>query len=272
MPSKVEERRMTPPKLHLNILGPYIEITRPLGGIVMGIAVTVGEIAALGYIPPFYDMIIGFGMFFFLMDAAFVFNDYVDIDIDRMNVPQAGVLAFLAAILGLSYILYGKKTGILGNMTVAFCVAIPPVFGGYLAAGSVNVLIVMISLLIFLSSVGGEIVQGIADIQGDRIADVRSVALVHGHQRAAFLACGFFALTALVGPLLFLFVCGGSGIFFIPVILIADVGVIYSSAVLLRNPTEEIALTVRHQVNVWMILGLLAFFVIAISLSLVSDT
>lgn len=264
----------------------------------MGLSSIVGQIIALEDIPPFQDMITGFSLFFFWTSAAFVFNDYMDAEIDKINVPGRpipaglisrrsalyfGVLLSLIGILFLSlmplkavmaalaaasvFFLYtpvGKRSGLPGNMMVAFCVSVPPVCGA-LMVGSINIIIVAVFLLTFLSSTGREITQGIADMKGDRMGKVKSLALVHGPRAAAVIASLFFALTALVGPLLFVIVFEGTNSPLILLILLAEIGFFYSSVILLRNPGKDVALHVCSQVTMWMVTGLVVFFAVGIS-------
>lgn len=255
----------------------------------------LGEIIALGGVPTTKQASLGFFSALLLVASSFVLNDYLDVEVDRVNCPDrpipAGlvskraaliystilavsgsalamilgffpfVLALLTFLLSVWYSLSGKQTGVVGNMTVAFCVAQPFVYGAMIATSSLNLSIIMIFLLAFLSNAGREVANGIVDATGDAIKNVRSIAIVHGSRAAALLASVFFLLTAITGPILSWYSSGSLGDLdrtILPII-VAEIGFVYSSVHLIRNPNRKAALKVAKQANVWMILVVLTF-------------
>jgi len=257
--------------------------------------VVLGEVIALGSVPTTRQVTLGFLSSFFLTASSFVLNDYLDVEVDRINCPgrpiPAGLISersallygtilavtgsLLAMVLGLYpfavalltflisvwYSLSGKQTGLLGNMTVAFCVAQPFAYGAIISTGSLNMTIVMIFLLTFLSNAGREVANGIADAAGDATKNVRSVAIIYGSKAAALLASTFFLLTAITGPIISWCSYGSLGSLnpaILPII-VAEIGFVYSSVYLTRNPNPDAALKVAKQTNIWMIIVVISF-------------
>ena len=93
------------------------------------------------------------------------------------------------------YSMWGKKTGLLGNIMVSTCIALPFIYGGLLSGKIWRSL--SFSLIAFLSNIGREITKGIVDVAGDESAGVNTVAVFYGADRAANLATIFF-LSAVV--------------------------------------------------------------------------
>jgi geranylgeranylglycerol-phosphate geranylgeranyltransferase len=283
---------MTPPK-SVSKISAYAKIIRPVNAVMMGLAVIVGEVAIAGGIPDAFQMLFGFFVSFFLTASAMVMNDIVDIEIDRINAPDrplpsgavsknaatvlgvmlvffgvlsavpistyAIILAIFTFIISLSYNLYGKKLGLPGNMMVAFCIAVPFLFGGIAVSSTINVTIIVFFLLAFLASVGREVTKGIADIEGDKIKGIKTIALVNGAKTAALGAAIFYILPVLITPIPYIW--GNIGIFYMLIVLIVDAGFVYSSVYIIRNQSKEAALKVKTQARIWMLLALVAFFV-----------
>ncbi|MBM5804730.1 MAG: hypothetical protein FJZ49_01440 [Candidatus Verstraetearchaeota archaeon] len=284
---------MTPQKSPSSLLRAFLRMVRPVNFIMMGVAVIVGEVAILGGIPSLSQMFYGFIVSSFLTASSMVINDIVDLDIDRINAPDrplpsgmiskrsalifggfltilgiaaaiplsiyAVVIAVLTFIVSLSYNLYGKKIGLPGNMMVSFCVAVPFLFGGIAVANTIDITIAVFFLLAFLANVGREITKGIADMEGDRLKKIRTVALVYGTKTAAWAAALFYITAVLITPLPYIF--GNLGLYYAMIVLVVDAGFVYSSFFIIRDQSKEAALKVKTQAMLWMILALLAFFV-----------
>jgi geranylgeranylglycerol-phosphate geranylgeranyltransferase len=148
--------------------------------------------------------------------AANAWNDYLDVEIDRINQPQrplpAGKVSLRAArwfsfvltmlslvtasfinlpafliALACNAILYIyslrlKSTVLLGNATVATVSALSAIFGG-VAAGNV-VPTLWLALIIFLGIMGREVLKTMADYEGDLSQRCRTVATVWGRRKA----------------------------------------------------------------------------------------
>lgn len=259
--------------------------------LMIGFAVIVGELIASSTVPA-GAALSGFMTGFLLLASSMVLNDYFDREIDRINEPErplpagvikapealsfsiilgaigfwfasnSGVATILIALVSVVVmVLYNariKKTGLLGNVFVSTNVAIPFIYGGFVVASPTWSLGIF-SLLAFLSSMGREIVKGIVDVTGDAAKGVKSVAATKGNMKAAKYGIGFFiAAVALSGlPL----IVGLVSHYYIPLVVICDIGFLLTAYSLLTNPSPANAKRSKNYVLIWMTFGLLAFVV-----------
>ena len=66
----------------------FLTIIRPINSLMIGFAVIVGEVLALNSLPNLNLMILGFLTGFLISSSSMVFNDYFDLEVDRVNVPN----------------------------------------------------------------------------------------------------------------------------------------------------------------------------------------
>jgi geranylgeranylglycerol-phosphate geranylgeranyltransferase len=258
----------------------------------IGLAVLVAETIGLGRLPSPTQAFFGFLTAFLLLAGTMVFNDIQDVQVDRVNSPGRpipsgkvtirkayglsivlsalalisslvlGILTFLTAIVALVLMAYyntrGKKTGLPGNAVVSFNVALPFFFGG-LAVNSLRPLLFTFFLLAFLANTAREVAKGIADVAGDSSKGVMTIAVTQGPKRAAELAAALFVVAVLLSFLAPVFDQRVS-LFYYPGVVIADLGFLYSSYRLVRDPTAATVRRVKSQVLLWMLLGLVGFF------------
>ncbi len=221
-------------------LYPVLAIGRPLNSAMMGFAVVVGASLATGGAPwsvGWDRLLAGFSTGFFYTMASMVHNDIVDYRIDSVNAPWrplpsgmvsmstawvllaayaalgfasslylgpiAAASALAAFLAALAYNRWGKRSGLPGNMLVAFIVSFPIIYGGIVASNLTSSL-ASFWLVIFLAVVGREIAKGIPDIEGDSIAGVKTIAVTHGPEKAALAASAMYlsAVTASLAPLI----------------------------------------------------------------------
>ena len=164
-------------------------------------------------------------------------NDYRDIEIDRINQPQrplpsgmvspraalvfsiamavlsivvaalispaALAIAILSNALLYIYSVWLKSTVLLGNMTVALISAMSPIFGG-VAAGNHQPSL-WLGAIIFVGILGREILKTLADYDGDLAHNVRTIATAWGPRPARisfFVNLGVTAILSLTPYLL----------------------------------------------------------------------
>lgn len=258
----------------------------------MGLAVLVGEAIAYGVLQ-LYPALLGFTTAFTLTGASMASNDYWDRGADAVNAPSrpivsglisarlallyaftlivvglsaallSGVLSFLIAAASLSVsLLYnyrGKRLGLVGNFMVSACIAIPLVYGGFLHGGVASGmgLLLFFDSLVFLANTGREVNKGMADVEGDRLSGVRTVAISFGSRAASFVAAGLYLSAAALS--VFPWVLELVPWIYLPLVAVADAGFGASSFILLRDYSKKSALRVKRMVLIWMLLGLLAF-------------
>ncbi|MGB9853821.1 MAG: geranylgeranylglycerol-phosphate geranylgeranyltransferase [Candidatus Bathyarchaeales archaeon] len=280
----------------------FIRVMRPVNCLMMGFAVLVGAALtnskALGN--SWQNLIYGFSTGFLLTAASMVINDYYDREIDALNEPsrpipsglikpkEALAFAFLLTVLGLitafltntpaiscfatallfwfisaTYVTVGKRTGLPGNFLVSACVSAPFVYGSLTIANEIKPNIWIFVSMVFLSNTGREITKGIVDVQGDKTRNVKTLAVRYGERKAAFVAAAFYLLAVALTPLPPLL--NLVSIWFIPLVVITDAGLVASSAMLLRDYSRENSRKVKNQALVWFFTGLIAFLVGSLS-------
>jgi geranylgeranylglycerol-phosphate geranylgeranyltransferase len=264
----------------------------------MGFAVIVGAaLASLSaLISSLPNLAYGFATGFMLTAASMAINDYYDREIDAVNEPNrpipsgavkpkealafASVLtaigfstayltsifclltAVIAWLLFVTYTTVGKRSGLPGNFLVSTCVTIPFIYGSIAIVAGVGLNVLLFASMAFLSNTGREITKGIVDVKGDMTANVKTMAVRYGEKRAAIAAASFYVLAVLLSPIPWLLRL--VSFWFIPPVLITDVGLAASSFMLLKDYSRENARKIKKNVLLWFIIGLLAFIVGAI--------
>ncbi len=162
--------------------------------------------------------------------SANAWNDYRDIDIDRINQPQrplpSGMVSLRAALIfsivlaALSIVLAAlispvalaiaagsiillyiysvwlKSTILLGNATVALISALSPIFGG-VAAGNVGPSL-WLGAIVFVGIFGREVLKTLADYEGDKAHNVRTISTAVGPRAARTIFYFLLGATAIV--------------------------------------------------------------------------
>ena len=269
----------------------YFEIMRPVNSVMVGVAIIVGALitGGLDLLGDLSVLLYSFVTGFTLTGASMAINDYYDRAIDAINEPkrpipsgrvspQSAILftaflsvvglassfmisysalgvAFFAWVVMMMYSMWGKRTGFLGNLMVSSCIALPFIYGGLLSGRIMASF--SFSLLAFLSNTGREITKGIMDIQGDKSAGIRTIAVVHGASRAADIATLFFiaAVASSVVPVYL----GLVSFWYIPFVLITDAGLIVSSYQIIGDPSRKTSRNIKTRILYLMIIGLIGF-------------
>ncbi len=280
----------------MNKLSGFIHLMRPVNCAMMGFAVFVGAILAsplLGSLN-WLNILLGFLTGFTFCAAAMVINDYYDRKIDSINEPQRPIpsgtvtpreaIAFMTALiivgaifavlvqpygwicLGVAaaslaitatYLTVGKRSGLPGNFLVSACVAIPFIYGSVTAIGNVGLNVMLFASMAFLSNTGREITKGIVDVKGDSAGGVKTLAVRFGEKSAAAIAVVFYVSAVVLTPVTWLM--GLVGFWFIPFVLVTDIGLIACSAILLLDNSREKARKIKKIVLLLFLFGLLAY-------------
>ncbi len=275
----------------MGIINGLIQLIRPLNCFAMGFAVLVGVSLTgfnnISWLNLLYGALTGFT----LTGAAMAVNDYYDYDIDRINEPTrpipsgivskktalvfTGILtalglffaylvsiyclifAFAAWVIMATYSTVGKRSGFFGNLLVSACVAAPFLYGSLVATSTIMSNVILFASMAFLSNTGREIAKGIVDVQGDRSYHIKTLAVVFGERKAALAASAFFIFAVCLSPLPLIFDL--VSFLFIPFVLVTDVGLIWCSFSLFKNPSRENSRKVKKIVLFLFIFGLLSF-------------
>jgi geranylgeranylglycerol-phosphate geranylgeranyltransferase len=261
----------------------------------MGLAVITGALILQQSIS-FPPLLLGFVTAFTLTGAIMVTNDYWDRFVDAVNEPGrpipsgristdealiyaltliiAGltsayltnlaclVVSVISLLISLTYNTKGKQAGLLGNFMVSAIVVIPLIYGGVIYKGF-NIpqqeitLTIVFSLMVFLSITGREITKGISDMEGDKIRNIKTIALKYDRKTAAVMSSTFYLLAVVLSIIVWFSELVSW--LYIPIVIIADLGFIWSSLLLIRDYSRQNAKKIKKTVLVWMLIGLLAF-------------
>lgn len=209
-----------------------IQLIRPELPLAAGVCVVVGQAVALGKFPPISMMGLGFLLGFFLSSSAMVFNDYFDLEVDRINAPQrpyasgvlsqtemivlgglAAVLGWVVAlvihpivfvlgliiwILGFLYNWKLKAAGLWGNLIVSTSVAMTIILGGVSVGQAANPMVWIFGLIAFVFDLAEEIAGDAMDIEGDQKRSSKSIAILYGKKTALRISSGLFGVMILL--------------------------------------------------------------------------
>ncbi|MBE0643195.1 MAG: UbiA family prenyltransferase, partial [Bacteroidetes bacterium] len=241
---------------------------------------------------------LGFLSIFFISATALILNDYFDYEIDLVNAPArplpsgmvtkrdvlalsivvallgfaASALISLTALLvavavwlvGVGYNWRFKRTGLPGNLMVAFSVGMTFVYGGIAVGRTGEILVWWFGLLAMLFDLGEEIAADAMDAEGDRLIGSRSLAIVIGQRNALKVSAGIFAGVVLVSLLPFA-LQWLEPIYLIPMMLM-DTVIVVSVSRLLSPSAEHPRRFIR-----WIYLGgsfsILLFIVMRLAVS-----
>jgi geranylgeranylglycerol-phosphate geranylgeranyltransferase len=176
---------------------------------------------------------------FLVTGAGNAINDYFDLEIDRINKPErpissgkislrtalyfslalfsvgtllaasinliCGVIAFVNSLLLIYYASSLKRTALLGNISVGYLTGSTFLFGGavFFENDGINGVFVLF-LLATLATVAREIVKDIEDIEGDREDGARTLPIIVGAKKAAYVASLIGLVAVLASPLPYL--------------------------------------------------------------------
>jgi len=249
----------------------FYDLVRPELPAAAGICVVAGELLGLGRLPSAGELVLGFLAGFFVSGSEMVFNDYFDVDVDRVNRPErplpsnrvtpneamafasvlsaagfvasallsAASLALIAAVwvVGFLYNWRFKEAGLLGNLMVSFSVAMTFVFGGVGVAGLANGVVLVFGASAFVFDLSEEISSGIMDAAGDEKRSVRSLARVKG--RAFAMRVSGLLLVLFVALTLVPYLAGWLGLAYIAMVTVVDLAVAVIGLSLVRSDTTE---------------------------------
>lgn len=270
-----------------------IRLIRPVNCFMIGFAILVGALIGGGVniLNSPGELFLAFLTGFTLAGSAMAINDYYDREIDAINEPQRPipsgavtpaealtVFIFLSAIglvsswiIGLghtviaaitwvaliTYSTVGKRTGLPGNFIVSTCIAFPFVYGGIMNFDSNLDLIFLFAFIAFLTNMGREVTKGIVDVDGDAAMGIRTVAVSRGAVTAAWVSVFFYVFAVVVSfipPFLEMV-----SLWYVPFVAFTDLGLIYLSLSLVREPSGENSRKVKTHVFILMLSGLLGF-------------
>jgi geranylgeranylglycerol-phosphate geranylgeranyltransferase len=269
-----------------SIVKAWLSIARVGNDLALGIATVIGYI--LGGGTKFIDIVIVFIVGFLLGAGGNIVNDYFDRYVYAINKPWRpipsglisaktayrvsvslliigtlisfylsyvnGIIAFIASLLVYLYSYKLKKTLLLGNMVVAFLVALSIIFGG--VAAIMNIDIIIASLFAFLLNVGREFLKGIEDVEGDKAMGIKTIATVYNTFTAYVLA--FIVFLILVAISFIPYIMLRYSIIYLILALGVDLTVLFSLYIT-RDLSPSNAFKATRLLKLSVFLGLFAF-------------
>ena len=261
-----------------------------------GLCAVLGQLLALGTLPTIVEIILGFLSVFFISAAALILNDYFDIESDRINAPDrplpsglvtkqdvilltagvtllgliTGFLISWAAVLvimvvwivGFLYNWRFKKVFLLGNLMVSLSVGMTFIFGGVSVNRPFSPLVWFFAAWVFFINLGEEIAADAMDIDGDRKAGSRSIALVLGRDKALRISAAIF-LTVIAASSL-PFILGWLGWIYLLPFILTDAVMFYCLIKLLQTDDEKGRIYIR-----WIYMSGMVTLIIIIILRLI---
>jgi geranylgeranylglycerol-phosphate geranylgeranyltransferase len=230
-----------------------------------GVCVILGELLALGKFPPTSEVVLGFLSVFFISATSLILNDYFDLESDKINAPErplpAGLVTkFDVVMLSVAVTIFGfitsfllnleallvvilvwavgflynwrfKKAGLFGNLLVCFSVGMTFIFGGIAVGKPFENAVWFFGILVMLIDLGEEIAADAMDLEGDRQAGSKSLALLLGRETALKISAGVFLIVSVITCLPFVF-GWMEWVYGFPLVLM-DVAILYSTIKLL---------------------------------------
>ena len=217
----------------------YLELTRPLNGVIAFISAWLGGMFAnQGRVENIIDirlLLVSISALA-LLSAGNAINDYCDYNIDRINRPKrplpsgrirrrdalifaialvaigiwlgalinrnATGIAILVGVALVSYAFWLKRTPFVGNLVVSGLTGLTFIAGG-VAIDSVKGTLIPATFA-FLFTTAREIVKDLEDTEGDLKHNLKTLAILNP-QLAVKTAIGFMALVILFSPIPYLF-------------------------------------------------------------------
>lgn len=279
-----------------------LKLTRIEHSIMLVIAVLAGELIVAGHLPNAYVLLLSLIVPIFVSMGSFAINDYYDVEVDRLNKktsrpivsgaisregamyvaassfvigvaasalinPYAFAIAFIFAALAALYSYKLKEMLLVGNIYIAFSMAIPFIFGDYVMSTGLNINIVLIMLVILLSGTAREIHGMIRDYHGDTKARrIRNLPYYIGLKDSSYAALVLYVAAIAISVFMFLFrMPFRYNLVYIVPIAITDILLLYVSAIYIKrhNVSKEGAFDAARNIS----LGAMALALIAYLLS-----
>ena len=283
----------------MNKLMAVLKLTRIEHSIMLVIAVLAGELIVAGRLPGLYFLILSLIAPIFVSMGAFAINDYYDVEVDTLNKKAkrpivAGaisrkeamyvavssfmigvaasalinhytfIIALIFAALAAFYSYKLKEMLLIGNIYIAFSMAIPFIFGDYVMATTLSINIVLISFVILLSGTAREVHGTIRDYHGDTKARrIRNLPYYIGLRSSSYTALVLYLSAIAISIFMFFFKRPFSyNLAYIVPIAITDIMLLYVSAFYItryNSAKEGIFDTARNMSLGAMALALLAY-------------
>jgi geranylgeranylglycerol-phosphate geranylgeranyltransferase len=210
------------------MIGELAKLTRIEHAVMLALAVLIAEIIILGELPP-ASLIIIMSLLVpvFSEMGSFALNDYFDIETDKLNKKDrplvngtispkfalnlsvitlmiSTVMAYfinlevfvIALIFNIVAILYNwklKDLPLVGNIYIAFTMAIPFIFGNFVISNTLSELALVLAGLGFVAGLAREIIKSVQDMDGDiKARGSKTLPVIIGKKKSVLIACALY--------------------------------------------------------------------------------
>lgn len=272
----------------------FLRLTRIDHGFMTAFAVFVGAISAKAIknvLEKNMSLVLGITVAILVEMGVFIFNDVFNINEDRINDPnkplvrgdislttakivgsfllvvslilsllislESFLVVYIATITSMLYNIKLKKTGLGGNVIVAFNTALPFYYGSIVVGKVYDEKILIFYTIAFTTALGREIIKGIRDIAGDKKSGIKTLPVVLGARNSGIIASIFILIAVALSILPLYYVKNVIG-YLIPVIL-ADILLLFTVVTMITSPTIDNAAKHRKITLLAMFFGILGF-------------
>ncbi len=274
----------------------YVRIIRPFVCVQVTVLALVGSILAAKGLPESLTLVKSFLSVFLLVASIHTSNDYIDYEVDSVNTPWrpipsgkisrsealnyavilglagsvislslsplATMLAILIFVLTNYYSIKAKVYGFIGHVIVAFCYASYFLLGALNVTSQIEPYLINIYALCILYILAGEIIQSIADAEGDKIRGAKTIALTNSPKTAAIIASACYISMSFLGAYTILqFETSFEPLIAVAIIICTCLFVGIITLPLLMNPEKEVAFKTRNRLNTTGLVIILGFLV-----------
>jgi len=267
----------------------YLELSRPINGVIALISVLLGGFFAVGTLNHLDVLTVAISALL-LLSAGNAFNDYCDYEIDRINKPQrpipsgrvqrrgalifAIVLLSIGAALGflvnryaalialivssclIAYAVWLKRTPLVGNLVVGMLTGLTFIAGGVAVMSIRGVLVP--AIFAFLFTTAREIVKDIEDTEGDIENRAKTIAVI-SKRVAVLMALVFMFAVILFSPIPYL-LDWYSWRYLLTVVIGVDLVLIYLTVQLWRDASKENSAKIQRWMKWDIFVGLGAIY------------
>jgi len=176
-----------------------------------------------------------------------------------LNYPFSLFWAILNIILLDSYNLKFKKSGLFGNLIIAYVVWALFIYADVIIGDSIDITVEAIGIFAFFMNWGREVIKGIRDIDGDRDKGVNTVAVRFGARGGAII--GSFLLFAAIISTIPLIVNPRGSVSIRYILIVFDFVIAYRCIKLVINPIPSYANSTKLLLIYLMLAALLVLLV-----------
>ncbi|WP_297418179.1 geranylgeranylglycerol-phosphate geranylgeranyltransferase [Thermococcus sp.] len=270
----------------------FIEITRPHNCVLAGVVGLLGSVVAAGHFPDALIALLTFLVVTLGCAGGNTVNDYFDYEIDSINRPDRplprGAMSRGAALwyamalfavglslaalinvyaLALAVVAYAtmflyawklKPLPFIGNLAVAGLTGLTPLYGA-VAVDHIG-LAGTLAICAFLVNVAREVVKDIEDVEGDLTKGARTLPILWGQRKAAYVGAIFAVLTVIAS---FLPVKAGVGLGYYAMLPV-DLIILYAAYLILRSQDKVTAHRAQKLLKISIFLAVMAFLIAAL--------